>query len=96
MPSYPGGPHEFFKMILKNYSISKEEWQWHINVVFIVDTDGSVLGLRIDNKTEKNYSEAERRILEVLKKSPRWIPGKLNGKKVPVRVTFPIRLHPNN
>ena len=58
---------------------------------FVVEKDGSLSNITVvrslDNSDDK---EAVR----IIKKMPKWIPGKLNGKVVRVYYTLPIKFNP--
>ena len=60
----------------------------------IIDTMGNPRNLAIKNKPEKKYSALDKEVLRVAKLMSQWKPGKCNGKKVPVRLLFPMSIDP--
>jgi protein TonB len=60
-----------------------------IMVSFIVETDGSLSNIKV--LKDIGYGSGAEAI-RVLKKSPKWMPGKQNGKPVRVEYTMPISI----
>jgi TonB family protein len=61
-----------------------------VSVEFTIDTDGSVVDIKIVSSVDP-LLDAE--VLRVVKNSPKWTPGKQNGKPVRVTLTFPINFN---
>lgn len=79
-PSFPGGMDKFYKFISKNIKYSKDEdMTGRVDVTFTIGTDGSLTDVTVIKVI--SYGNAEEAI-RVLKSSPKWIPGELNGNKV--------------
>ncbi|TXE13620.1 energy transducer TonB [Algoriphagus aquimarinus] len=57
-------------------------------VVFLVQEDGSVTDVELLKSVSKGCDKAA---MDVVKKSPKWEPGELDGKKVTSRMRLPIR-----
>ena len=65
----------------------------HVVVSFVIDTTGRLTGIRILQTPDRSLSaEAVR----VLKSSPRWKPGELDGRKVPVEIRLPVDFRRQN
>ena len=80
-PEYPGGISNFRKYIAKNFRVPDVEGlSGKIIVSFIVEIDGSLSRIMVEN--DIGYGTADE-IKRVLKESPKWKPGTQRG--VPVR-----------
>lgn len=87
-PEFPGGIEEFQRFIRENYKTQEAaELKAKIYMSFIVEKDGSLSDIKII-RIIGSGTGAE--AIRVLKKSPKWIPGKQNGKIV--RVLYSIRI----
>lgn len=79
-PDFNNDAGNFSKYILSNYQLTEfDKKNKKLEVRFLVNKDGSLSNLKALN-TENNLKERE--ILEVLKKSPKWAPAKLDGEKI--------------
>ncbi len=79
-PDFKNDAGNFSKYILSNYQLTEfDKKNKNLEVRFLVNKDGSLSNLKALN-TENNLKERE--ILEVLKKSPKWAPAKLDGEKI--------------
>lgn len=90
-PSFPGGEEKMLKFINSTRSYPETAYrrgiQGRVICSFIVLADGSVTNVRVLKGVEKSLNCEARRVLG---KMPTWLPGKLNGRPVPVRVIYPI------
>jgi len=93
-PLFNGKPAEteFRKYVAKTIVYPAKAYQDGITgrvfVVFIVETDGSVTNAKVLSSTNPLF-DAE--VLRVIKSSPKWTPGKLNGKAE--RVTYALAVN---
>lgn len=98
MPLYPGGMNSLSTFFLKHLAYPPRDenkaLQTRLFLTFIVDTLGNVIAPGIDKKTKRDYSPLDMEALRLAKLMLKWEPGKCNGEKVPVRVTFPIMISP--
>lgn len=79
-PDFKNDAGNFSKYILSNYQLTEfDKKNKNLEVRFLVNKDGSLSNLKALN-TENNLKERE--ILEVLKKSPKWAPAKLDGEVI--------------
>jgi protein TonB len=96
MPQFPEGDETFLKYIKDNLiltPINEEVRQSSIYVSFVVDTTGNIRNIYLMNPLfPDKQTTLESKIIEVIKKMPTWKPGELNGKKVPVRYSLPIKI----
>ncbi len=79
-PDFKNDAGNFSKYILSNYQLTEfDKKNKNLEVRFLVNKDGTLLNLKALN-TENSLKERE--ILEVLKKSPKWVPAKLDGEVI--------------
>lgn len=91
MPTFPGGPEALMQYISKNlkYPVIAQEngTQGRVICQFVVGKDGSVQDVRVVRSLDP-YCDKE--AIRVIQSLPKWIPGKQNGRAVPVYYTVPI------
>lgn len=90
-PEYPGGMVAFSKFIGKNLKYPsyarKIGVQGKVFVEFIVDTDGSIIGVKLLKGIGAGCDEEAMRVIA---RSPKWTPGTQKGVPVKVRMSIPI------
>lgn len=90
-PNYPGGPAAFTKFLEKNvrYPLLERELTVMGKVLtsFVVEKDGSVTDIHV--LTAPSIGLAEESI-RVMRHSPNWSPGIMNGNPIRVKYTIPI------
>ena len=92
MPSFNGnGTLDFCRWVQEHLRYPYEAVVYGIEgrvvVGFVVEADGRVSNAEVLSSPDPTLSEAA---LSVVRRSPRWEPGKLNGQPVRVRLSFPI------
>ncbi len=91
MPEFPGGMQAYLKYLELNIrypELCKEIGvEGKVFVRFIVHSDGSCSGFEV---LKTPHPELGKEAIIVLKKMPKWIPGRQNGKAVPVKMTVPV------
>ena len=98
-PLFNGGDpeNEFRKWVMNNTIYPAEAQKKGISgrvfVQFIIDTDGSVINATLLRGVD-TLLDAES--LRVIKSSPKWTPGKHEGKTVKVSYTFPFNFQLSN
>lgn len=91
-PQYPGGMNAFTLYIAKNFTYpDKDDPQSTFLVEFIINTEGKIIVTRINKKQKADMTNAEKALLKILEKTPKWKPGECSGKKVPVWIAMPLR-----
>ena len=96
MPQFPGGFEKLKEFIEKNrrYPKSLQESciQGRVVVTFVVEKTGKISHAKVVRGVDPAL---DKEALRVVRKMPRWIPGKLYGKNVDVNYTMPVdfRLH---
>jgi beta-lactamase regulating signal transducer with metallopeptidase domain len=89
-PTYIGGMEEFYKYIVKNFVIPTEARNdGYMIVSFVVEKDGSLNEINVVK--DLGYGTGEE-MIRVLKNSPKWNPGTINGEPVSVKHMFPIKI----
>jgi protein TonB len=95
MPEYPGGMAALVKYLGKNLTYSYKEGEPLIGTIlisYIVDANGVIKRECICLPDDRSsLTSVENQALQAIRKMPKWIPGKLNGKNVAVRYSLPIR-----
>ncbi|MCV2485969.1 M56 family metallopeptidase [Flavobacterium sp. SH_e] len=93
-PSFPGGIVEFYKFVGQNYKMPEEVIKQKLNgkvyVQFMIETDGSLTGIKV-LRDKLGYGSGEEAV-RVLKLSPKWTPAYDQGKPVRVMYSLPIKV----
>jgi TonB family protein len=91
MPAFQGGLEGFKKFILEGIrypeQASRNDEEAKVYLSFTVDRQGNVIKARIV-KPDKEYFNEE--VMRVISLSPKWIPGRKDGKIIDVSITIPI------
>ena len=91
MPQFPGGNEELLAYIAKNLRypvISAENGvQGKVFIRFVVTALGLVEQVEVVRSLDPHCDKEAKRVVASL---PKWIPGKQNGRNVPVFYTLPI------
>ena len=65
----------------------EQNLQGHVLVSFIVERDGSVTNVQIEDGIDELLDDEAVRVISV---SPKWIPGQVKGEKVRTRIVIPV------
>jgi len=91
MPQFPGGRQALLKFLTNamNYpaDAQRRKVQGQVICSFVVDTDGSVIDIRVDKKIDPVL---DREAIHILQQMPQWKPGERLGKPVKVRFSIPF------
>lgn len=91
VPEFPGGVNNFYKFLATNIHYPKDaraqNKQGRVIVVFIVEKDGSLSGIKVIRGV---FPSIDAEAVRVLKLSPKWEPGILNGRAIRVQYTVPL------
>ena len=91
MPSFPGGDAAMMKWLQENiiYPVIAAEQgiEGRVTIRFVVGPDGSVGNAEVLRSLDPS---CDREALRVVKKMPKWVPGKQNGQAVSVYYTLPV------
>ena len=92
MPTFPGGEEALFDFLTSSLiypSVARENGIEGVVVIqFIVEKDGSISDIKVLRPIGGGCSEEA---IRVMKKMPKWIPGKQRNVPVRVKFTLPIR-----
>ena len=80
----------FFKFFIDNFNYpSIECFQHKVIISFIVETNGDITNKKILNDL---VCDIHKEVIMVLDSLPKMKPGMIQGKSVPVRLTYPIMI----
>lgn len=92
MPEYPGGISELSKFIGNQItyptSLMEQNIQGTVYVKFVIDENGEVSQIQ---KLKGVHPQLDKAALGAIRNMAGWIPGKQDGKSVPVSLTLPIK-----
>ena len=90
-PKFPGGGDSLLRYLANaiHYpEVARENnIQGRVLASFVVDRSGNISDVRIE---EPVSPEIDKETIRVLKKMPRWEPGRINGIPIRVRYTVPV------
>lgn len=93
MPKFQGGGlMDFRKWVMSKLDVEKlykKCGKCVVTATFVIEEDGSLSDVVFINGKSP---EAESAVKKVLKRSPKWEPGTVDGKAVKVRYTLPVRI----
>ena len=91
MPNFPGGQGELMKYLRNNIKYpaeaQKNKIEGRVIVGFVVDKKGRVVNPMVERSVHP-LLDAE--ALRVIKRMPKWKPGRVNGEPVNVKYRLPI------
>lgn len=85
-PEFPGGMKAFYNFVSKNFK-SPNSGKGEIRLGFYVELDGTLNHFEVIKGINK---EMDLSAIRLLVNSPKWIPGKIDGKETRVKYTIPI------
>lgn len=88
-PQFPGGETKFNHFIIENLSLTEYTEPELILFQFVITTEGKLEDAKI---IKGKNNEVNDKIIKMLQNSPLWTPAELNGEKVKVKITYPIRI----
>lgn len=90
-PEFPGGEQELMKFISENLhypSVAAETGvEGRVTIRFVVSKTGDVTNVEVIRGLD---AACDKEALRVVRMMPKWIPGRQNGRNVPVFFTLPI------
>ena len=96
MPKFKGGAQALYEYLGKQINYPKEaqeaDIEGRVYLNFIIQADGSVKDVKILRGLSHGLNEEA---IRVVSNMPKWIPGKVDGKNVPVLYNLPIRFSLN-
>ena len=93
MPEFEKGEVALLRFFKANFRYPEERdfFQGSINLVFMIDANGRVTDGHIYKKSKAELTLVDKEALRVLSSMPNWKAGSCEGRKVPVRMFWPIR-----
>lgn len=92
MPTFPGGEAAMQRYIANNIdypdSAVENGVQGKVIVQFTIDEMGNLIGVHVINEVHPLLAAEA---IRVIRRMPKWKPGRQKGKAVKVRFTVPIR-----
>jgi protein TonB len=88
---FPGGINAMRKYVERTIDISGITGGAKVYMRFVVDTDGSISGIRVASK-KGDCEGCEAAAIDVIRSMPKWKPGKINGIPVKSYYNFPITI----
>ncbi len=92
MPAFPGGEVELMKFITKNlkYPVIAAEngIQGRVIIRFVVSKTGDITNVEVLRGLDPS---CDKEAVRVVQSMPKWVPGKQNGRNVPVYFTLPVQ-----
>ncbi len=97
MPTFPGGDKELMKYLSDNlkYPVvdAEQGTQGRVVLRFVVGADGNISDVQVQRSLSPT---CDKEAIRVVKSMPKWIPGRQNGKAVPVYFSLPVRFKLEN
>ncbi len=88
IPEFPGGQAAMARFIQDNLRVRNDYiTEAREQVVFVIDTDGSVVRVKARGKSAKDFCDAAERVVRAM---PKWKPAKYKGRDVPCVMVLPI------
>jgi protein TonB len=89
LPAFNGDFNKYLSKAVRYPAVAQENGvQGRVNVTFVVERDGSLTDIKVVGRTFGSGLEEE--AMRVVKSSPKWTPGRQNGRAVRVQYTVPI------
>lgn len=90
-PNYPGGMAGFFKYIQTNLQYPEaakaKGIEGRIFVEYVIEKDGSISGAKI---LKGLNAECDKEAIRLVMNAEKWVPGKIDGKVVRVKMALPL------
>lgn len=91
MPAFPGGTKAMRNYLSRNVRYPKADLEKNLQgravVQFVVELDGSLTDVKVVRSASAAMGEEA---VRVFKNSPKWKPGKVNGKAVRAQYYVPV------
>ena len=91
MPQFPGGQGELMKFLRNNIKYpaeaQKNKIEGRVIVTFVVNKKGRIIDPTVERSAHP-LLDAE--ALRVVKRMPKWTPGRMNGEPVNVKYALPV------
>jgi len=88
-PEFPGGFPAMMKFIQNNMEFPEVQIAGKVKLLFVVEADGSISSVQLKSGI-KGCDDCGKAAVKVVKKMPKWKPGKIDNKPVPTYLELPI------
>lgn len=92
-PEFPGGQPALFTYVMNNLKWPKKKegaTLQEVILTFYVEKDGSLTNFKIVKSLTPSFDAS---VIQLLKKSPKWIPAKRGNQPIKSKYDFPIKYH---
>ncbi len=89
--SFPGGEKELIRFLQKNLRSPRDMEEGEtveVRIKYVVDFDGNLQSFIVAKDGGEMFNSE---VVRVLKKMPKWNPGKKGGQNIPVYYTIPVK-----
>lgn len=90
-PTFPGGDSELVSFINTHRIYPRVAYQkgvqGRVTCSFVVNADGHVSNIKVIKGVEATLNDEAMRVLSLM---PSWLPGRIGGQPVPVRVIWAV------
>ena len=91
MPNFPGGQGELMKYLRNNIKYpaeaQKKKIEGRVIVTFVVNKKGRITHPTVERSASPSL---DKEALRVVKRMPKWTPGRMNGEPVNVKYALPV------
>jgi hypothetical protein len=84
---FPGGMDKFHSYLKTSMNTKTAEHRTDMKVSFTVNTDGSLSEISLESE---DNPEVEKAMIEALEKSPKWIPGQMDGHPISIGTAIKV------
>lgn len=93
LPEFPGGQTNLEIWLTSNLNVPfinlREDTTVTVYVDFIIDQNGKVVNPKIKYP---GFRQLDKEVLDLFYRMPKWKPGILNGKYIPLNLTMPMKV----
>ena len=90
MPQYPGGINKFYEFVKMNRNeclLFNDSKSHRVILEIVIEKDGLISNTKVVNSIDHAHDNDA---LNIIVKSPKWIPAKLNGNTIRCKMLIPI------
>ena len=88
-PEFPGGETKLNQYILENLSLTEPVESELMLFQFVINTEGKLEDIKVVRGKDKVLKD---KVINLIQNAPLWKPAELQGEKVKVKMTYPIRI----
>jgi protein TonB len=88
-PEFPGGMERLFAFFSENFKTTDPEIKGIIFLTFVIETNGTLSDIKVIRDLGDGTGEEA---IRVMKMSPKWKPGQIEGKNIRTQYTVPLKV----